>query len=525
MGDRGIMGKKKVRRVKFFVNRWKELSIDGEPNKTWLRADLSNNARAFCTVCKSESSPNGTSFAVSEGYTAVTKHAARGKHNEALKARNAHPRQGQQYCLTWNGHDENLSKLFSKLRRDEHFCDVTIACEDVQFQAHKLVLAACSSLFNGILKKHSHPYPFIYLGGIKACDMNLLLDFMYSGTVTVEEGNLQSLIEAAETCLIRGLMKRQSLEKKKKASPQPQPSNVGSRHDRTNPTASNDLTTSSIVEHFPLCPAPKHPYDEFCQESVNSNDVPAVVAPLIVDTAVKVEDNLTFVEEPHSIAPDPTSPNSGHMTNNNEITEQQIEVGVQQLKNEVDYEAVKEWKDLKKFVIISKRANILTGERRTYRCTICGHSDVSSSCQVQFHVERAHFQGKLNNSCSICAKQFPTRESLQRHTRLEHISSKKRKQYSFPSEISEIDPNDVKDWEDLKNFIVCKDKGKKGPGGKLTILECTICGHKEWRTGHLMNHLEQKHFRKRFVYSCKICGAKPSTKHAFDCHMREKHRQ
>ena len=47
--------------------------------------------------------------------------------------------------------------------------------------------------------------------------MNLLLDFMYSGTVTVEEGNLQSLIEAAETCLIRGLMKRQVLEKKKKA--------------------------------------------------------------------------------------------------------------------------------------------------------------------------------------------------------------------------------------------------------------------------------------------------------------------
>ena len=146
---------------------------------------------------------------MSEGYTAVTKHASRGKHIEALKARNAHPRQGQQYCLTWNGHDENLSKLFANLRRDEHFCDVTIACEDVQFQAHKLVLAACSSLFNGILKKHSHPYPLIYLGGIKAGDMNLLLEFMYTGTATVEESNLQSLITAAETCLIRGLMKRQ----------------------------------------------------------------------------------------------------------------------------------------------------------------------------------------------------------------------------------------------------------------------------------------------------------------------------
>ena len=44
MGDRGTV-KKKVRRVMFFVNKWKDMSIDGEPNKTWLRADLSNNAR------------------------------------------------------------------------------------------------------------------------------------------------------------------------------------------------------------------------------------------------------------------------------------------------------------------------------------------------------------------------------------------------------------------------------------------------------------------------------------------------
>ena len=44
MRDRGT-GKRKVRRVSFFVNKWKELSIDGEPNKTWLTADLSIDAR------------------------------------------------------------------------------------------------------------------------------------------------------------------------------------------------------------------------------------------------------------------------------------------------------------------------------------------------------------------------------------------------------------------------------------------------------------------------------------------------
>ena len=48
--------------------------------------------RAHCTVCKSENSPLGTIFAVSEGYTAITKHAGRGKHVAALETRQADPR-------------------------------------------------------------------------------------------------------------------------------------------------------------------------------------------------------------------------------------------------------------------------------------------------------------------------------------------------------------------------------------------------------------------------------------------------
>ena len=64
--------------------------------------------RAFCKLCKSENSPLGTSFAVLEGYTAVTKHAAAGKHIKALTARKADPRPVQQDISTGL---KNLAKL------------------------------------------------------------------------------------------------------------------------------------------------------------------------------------------------------------------------------------------------------------------------------------------------------------------------------------------------------------------------------------------------------------------------------
>ena len=59
--------------------------------------------------------------------------------------------------MNWDAHERNISEAFHSLRKDEHFCDVTLACEDRQFQAHKVVLSAGSSFFEQILKRHMHP--------------------------------------------------------------------------------------------------------------------------------------------------------------------------------------------------------------------------------------------------------------------------------------------------------------------------------------------------------------------------------
>jgi len=185
---------------------------------------------------------------------------------------------------------------------------------------------------------------------------------------------------------------------------------------------------------------------------------------------------------------------------------------------------VNEWKDLRKFVVISK-GSLKTGERRTYKCTICGHSGKSSAVQVQDHIESAHFKGSFKHECAPCEEQFYTRMSLLKHIRSEHQLQKVLMSATNQKSEVKMDSDEVKEWKDLNRFITCKEKGKKGRNGKLSTLECALCGRTDWRRGHLMNHVEQNHFRKKFVYSCSVCGAHPSTKHALECHMRKKHRE
>jgi len=451
---------------------------------------------------------------------------------------------GDKYCLSWGGHEENLGRVFCDLRRDEYFCDVTIACEDLHFQAHKVVLSASSDFFNNILKKHSHPYPLLYFSGVKASDMELLLDFMYSGKVTVEVDHLQSFIAAAEEFKVRGLNNNQSQElqsiKLLKSSDQPPVAPcIGTEatsfiiNDDPKEYVGLGAAENLFPDHLPTNTPLKQLADEFWDdlfcppkppELPRSTEaaVKTVKTPLLTDATVKTESNqeLCWLHL--------TSPGSGRKMF--KVT-QQIRDDILSME-EAEAVVVKEWKDLRKFVVISKRGNLKTEERRTYQCTICGFRDKGSAVQVQNHVESAHFKGTLKYPCVSCGKHFSTRENFNKHMRKEHKSTKEPKKFVQISTIvqqsevnKKMDPNEVKEWEDLKGFVAVKEMGKMGRGGKLSKLECTICGRTDWRRGHLMNHIEQKHFRKKFVYSCTVCGARPSTKHALECHMRERHKQ
>ena len=100
--------------------------------------------------------------------------------------------------LTWDNHRKNASEAFSSLRKDEFFSDVTLACQDQQFKAHKVVLAASSPFFEQVLKNHQHPNPLIFLKGVEVSHMEALLDFVYCGEVSLEQLEVEGFLRAGE---------------------------------------------------------------------------------------------------------------------------------------------------------------------------------------------------------------------------------------------------------------------------------------------------------------------------------------
>ena len=113
------------------------------------------------------------------------------------------------FCLRWNDFEQNISVAFRELREDKDFFDVTLACEEQQVQAHKVILASCSPFFRSVLKKNPHAHPLLYLRNVKHADLLAVLNFMYHGEVNVAQEDLNSFLAIAEELKVKGLTQGQ----------------------------------------------------------------------------------------------------------------------------------------------------------------------------------------------------------------------------------------------------------------------------------------------------------------------------
>merc|ERR1712086_1006179 len=111
----------------------------------------------------------------------------------------------EKFCLRWNDFESNISVAFRELREEKDFFDVTLACDDSQIQAHKVILSACSPFFRNVLRRNPHQHPLLYLKGVKYKELLSILNFMYMGEVNVAQEELNSLLSVAEDLKVKGL--------------------------------------------------------------------------------------------------------------------------------------------------------------------------------------------------------------------------------------------------------------------------------------------------------------------------------
>ncbi|XP_062909424.1 kelch-like protein 3 isoform X4 [Mobula hypostoma] len=96
-------------------------------------------------------------------------------------------------------HMTKAFKVMNELRSKSTLCDVTIVAEDVEIEAHRIVLAACSpyfcAMFTGDMTESKAKK--VEIKDIDGHTLSKLIDYIYTAEVEVTEENVQVLLPAA----------------------------------------------------------------------------------------------------------------------------------------------------------------------------------------------------------------------------------------------------------------------------------------------------------------------------------------
>ena len=163
----------------------------------------------------------------------------------------------EKFNLKWNDFESSISGSFRDIKEEKDFMDVTLACEENQIGAHRVVLAACSPKLRSILRNNSHQHPLLYLRGIKYTDLQSLITFMYHGEVNIAQEELDSFLSVAEELKIKGLTQSSSSTQPESQTKKPRISN-----------SSTNIRQSSTVAK------PRIREDQ--QEIVEVEEIPAI---------------------------------------------------------------------------------------------------------------------------------------------------------------------------------------------------------------------------------------------------------
>ncbi|KAF6732169.1 Kelch-like protein 29, partial [Oryzias melastigma] len=100
------------------------------------------------------------------------------------------------------GHPKEMLKELNQQRRAKEFTDLKIIVEGKEFEVHQNVLASCSLYFKDLVKRSSGETRNgemleLTMSNIGADVLELLLEFVYTGSLVIDSANAKTLLEAA----------------------------------------------------------------------------------------------------------------------------------------------------------------------------------------------------------------------------------------------------------------------------------------------------------------------------------------
>ena len=302
--------------------------------------------------------------------------------------------------------DINLS--FADFRNVDGFFDVTLAADSSNgsieaFRAHKLILSACSPVLRSLLKEqsklnaNSHMMPvMLYLRGISTRGLKHVLDFVYNGSISLPQEELNDFLAVGESLQIPLMQRSKVLSTKRSTVP-----NIKKRKKRPRLDLHKALPKDYETKH-------KKP------ESVNAN------VPENIQSEIEIEIKSEF---------ESAMPNEGKYEQDvNPEPEDDLYDGA------VDPDSYNEKRIVKKPVTPAPE-EISTGLKpptvdelmqskvkstaNTFVCIICGKSNTRSD-SMRRHMREIHLSSDEDYHCPPCNKYFKNRQNIYNHIRKYH---------------------------------------------------------------------------------------------------------
>jgi len=313
----------------------------------------------------------------------------------------------EKFCLRWNDFENNVSTAFRDIREEKDFFDVTLACDDSQVEAHKVILAACSPWFRNILRRNPHQHPLLYLKGVKYKELVCVLNFMYQGEVNVAQEELNSFLSVAEELRVKGLTQGNNSTSDSKPKSEQKPA-----QSRSVPTE---------------LPPPKRPRPAPAQSSsyqtpaVDDDDIQEVVPVKSEPGGGIAADNSGYVGDQ----------GAGAVALDDTYADENYDYGAY---GEAGYDDGSEMidpntglplagadgnKDFELDSLLHDKIEARTDEngRRIWVCTVCNYSQKLKKDTVK-HIERRHIDVSIQ--CNVFNTPVKSRQDLKTHMRTFH---------------------------------------------------------------------------------------------------------
>ena len=275
----------------------------------------------------------------------------------------------EKFTLAWNDFQYNAANVFSELRKDSEFSDVTLACNDnTMIRAHKVVLASCSPFFKKLFQQYNHPNPLIVLRGLSKSQLDNIITYAYFGRVEVEQSMLEAFLQLGAEMNLKGLTPNSDRGEEQSSS------NEQNDKEMEEDESNHDEEEERIT------------YKDEEEANITSDDLEESIE-LQEDDWVTTEDDLSFKDSKKV---------------KRERKEQPTNIDLEEILNLVNSKIVK-----------------LQDSTNDYACSICEKeyttkNKSSLKCHIEAHPEIADI---ISLICSLCDRKFYRTRRFLSHTK------------------------------------------------------------------------------------------------------------